>query len=391
MTEVLTPVEIGALLRIAKVAPAQTSPLARLQSAAADRGTVVALAAKGACSADGAIAPEWQAMLATLADPLIQATLHIEGVGGGQYFAGTGGISGLAQTPDGNYQLFGGWSVDAIVVEIDDLMPWRSVPDAPPLRQDFSLEEFTVLAALADAHREELLQACIDRRPAGRGAVTRDLAAHHVSAGTSRIDLRWLVSILAQFAAPQQVPNADHLDRGAQALIARNLARTGDGALALSPDLQTFCDGFANITPFLALAVHAPWADREVALFTRGLQHFWGIEYLSGQAVPRVRVSRMGGRAMEASLRQFLAPLAAHATPAPAAAPAATRASVPQARVEHAATPAPRPTVPAVPTAAAPAPPAPAPVKCPKCGKVAKPGARFCAACGTSFAAGVQN
>ncbi len=301
------------------------------------------------------MAPEWQAMMMTLADPLIQATLHIEGVGGGQYFGGTGGVSGLTQVGDGQYRLLGVWSVDAILAEIDALLPWRAVPDAQPLRQDFSVDELTVLAALADAHREELLKACIERRPAESGAVARELAAHQVAAGTSRPDHRWLISILAQFAVPSNTPQGAQLDRGAASLIARNLAATGERALSLSPGLQTYCDGFSNVTPFLALAVNAPWADPEVTLFTRGVQHFWSIEYLSG-ASSRVRVSRLGGRAMEALLRQHLSPLGAQpAAPAPTPMP-----SVPIA------TPA-------------------LPATCPKCGRGAKPGARFCPGCGTSL------
>ena len=359
MTQDVTAAELSALLRMAGLVPAQTSPLAGLPPGAPDRNTLASLASKGACSTAGEIGPEWQSMVMTLADPLIQATLHIEGVGGGQYFGGTGGVSGFTQVGDGQYRVIGGWSVEAILAELDALLPWRVIPDAPPLRQDFSVDELTVLAALADAHRAELLQACIERRPAGSGAVTRELAEQHVAAGTLRPDLRWLVSILDQFAIPAYAPNGAQLDPGAASLVARKLATTGEDALALGPDLQTFCNGFANVTPFLALAVHAPWADREVALFTRGVTHFWAIEYLSS---PHVRVSRVGGRAMEALLRQHLSPLAASVD---------VRPPVP--------VPA-RPTPPVRPAAPS------SPSTYPKCGRAAKPGARFCPGCGSSLA-----
>lgn len=356
MTHLVTAAEITALLRMAGVTPAQTSPLAGLQPGTPDRTTVASLAAKGACSTTGVIAPDWQAMVMTLADPLVQASLHIEGVGGGQYYGGTGGISGFSQAGDEQFRVIGDWSVEAILEEIDALLPWRAVPDGPPLRQDLSVDELTVVAALADAHREEQLQACIDRRPARSGAVTRELAVQQVAAGTSSADHRWLISILSQFAAPGNGPDAEQLNAGAASLVARKLASANEGALALNPDLQTFCSGFANVTPFLALAVHEPWADPEVKLFTRGVQNFWSIEYLSRPASSRVRVSRLGGRAMEALLRQHLSPLGTHtATLAP---PIAQNVS--------------------------PAPAAPA--TCSTCGRVAKPGARFCAGCGSALA-----
>ena len=365
MTQVVTTAEIAALLRMAGVAPAQTSPLSGLQPGTPDKATIASLAAKGAYSPGGVLDPEWHAMMLTLADPLMQASVHVEGVGGGQYYGGAGGVSGFAQLGDGQFRVIGGWSVDAIVEELDAVLRFRAVPDGPPLRQDLSVGELTVVAALADAHREEQLRACIERRAARSGAVTRELAAEQLEAGTSRADHRWLISILSQFAAPGNGPDAEHLDAGAASLVARRLAGATDGALALNADLQLFCSGFATVTPFLGLAVHEPWADPEVKLFTRGVQNFWGIEYLNRPASSKVRLSRLGGRAMESLMRQHLAALGAHTgAPASPIAPVATVAPVTPVVV-----------------------PAPAsPATCSKCGRVAKVGARFCAGCGSALA-----
>ena len=358
----VTEAEMAALVRIAG-APTPTSPLAGLPPSKPDRTVMASLGAKGLVSSSGALAPECQDVMTTLIDPLIKASLYIEGVGGGNYFGGTGGISGIVQVDEAQYRLTGGFTVDAILADLDSLLAWRTVPDAPPLRLDLSAAELTVMAALADAHREEQLLACIERRPAVAGAVTRDVAQKQIALGTSRADHRWLVSILSRFGPPASAPRADHLDSGAASLIARNLARTGDEALEIGPDLQVFISGFSSVTPFLGFAVHAPWEEQEIKLFTRGVGHFWSIEYLS--AASRIRVARLGGRARETLLRQHLAPLDAHAATS--------------ARTAVAAPPAPAP-------APAPKRVAAAPVEataCARCGRAMKPGLRFCTACGT--------
>lgn len=379
---VVAEAELAALLRAAGVTPAQTSPLAGLQPTAADRSIVASLVSKGAVSPAGAIAPEWRALLATLADPMVQASLHIEGTGTGQYFGGAGGIAGLMRR-DGQYGVDAGLSVDAMLDDANFVLSWRTVPDAPALRVDLTIEELTVLAALADAHREEELLACIERRPAQSGAVTRDVAERHVIVGTEREDFRWLVSVLTQFSASGCEPKPEHLDPGALSLISRKLAEAGDGALTVVKELRAFCTGFAGVGPFMALAVHAPWEDPNVKLFARGVEHFWSIEYGAGPSA-RVRVSRLGARAMETMLRQYLSPFAQYASaPArepepPAAVRAPARPPVPE-----------EPDLPlAAPQARAPvAAPAAAPSSrvCPKCGRANKPTVRFCTGCGTSL------
>jgi hypothetical protein len=282
------------------------------------------------------------------------------------------------------YQWFCDLSIDDIIGEVEAALPFRSVPDAPPLRMDLSPAELTVLAALADAHREEALQACIDRRPARRGAVTREYAERHIATGMARADHRWMVSILARFAPGPLSPDPSFLDTGARSLITRNLARAGNGAMELSPELQVFCDGLANISSFAALAVHPPWAEPAVKLFSRGTQYFWGIEF-SEDTVGRARVSRLGSRAMEALLRQHLTPLGAHAPPMPVQmqlpqVPPPVPVHAPQAPPPAREQPPP-PAPKSVPAAA---PPQPAVKQCGKCDRVLRPGQSFCPSCGIS-------
>lgn len=389
MVEV-TQTELAALLRAAGVAPAQTSPLAGLQPASADHNIVASLASKGAVSPAGAITREWQALLTTLADPMIQANLHVEGAGTVQYFGGSGGIVGLMRR-EADLGIDAGLSVEAILGDANFVLPWRAIADAPALRVDLTVEELTVLAALVDAHREEELLACIQRREAQSGAVSADAAGRLVAAGVERIDYRWLVSILAQFAPTGCEPKPEHLDPGGTSLMSRKLAEPGEDALAAVRDLRTFCLGLAGTGPFMAISVHAPWDNADAKVFVRGVEHFWSIEYGAGPSA-RVRVSRLGARAMETMLGQYLAPFAQYsaAPPAPAREPEPPVVVRPPARqpVQEEpelarVTPQPRATA----TAPEPAPAkATSPRVCPKCSRANKPAARFCTGCGTALA-----
>jgi hypothetical protein len=401
---VVTQSELAALMGAARVAPAQTSPLAELQPAKADRSVVQSLASKGAVSSGGAIAREWQALMATLADPMIQANLHVEGAGAVQYFGGAGGIVGFMRR-EAEFGIDAGLSVDAILGDANFVLSWRAIPDAPALRVDLTVEELTVLAALADAHREEELLACIERRDPRVGAVTADGAGRVVAAGIERVDYRWVVSILAKFSAPGCEPKPEHLDPGGVSLISRKLAEPGEDALAPVKDLRTVCQGLAGAGPFMAMSVHAPWDNGDAKVFVRGVEHFWSIEYGASPSA-RVRVSRLGARAMDTVLRQYLQPFAQYSAAPPAPEPEPERPVVVRARPPvkeeeepelprvaappRAAAPAAAPPPRATATAPAPPPPKAAaasePRVCPKCSRANKPAARFCTKCGTPLA-----
>ena len=371
MKQNFTLAEMQMALRIAGITPAPASPLAGVQPALqSNHGLVESLRQKAICDGPKNLKPEWLGTLATLANPGQQAMVHVEGGGSGRYYSGAHGVAAMVPAEDGQQRILGGLSVDSILAEIDVLLQWRAVQDVPPLRADLAIAELTTVAAIADACREEQLRAAIERRPAIAGRVTRGDAERQVAAGQSTYDPRWLVSVLHRFAPQGCGPVAAALDEGASALVRRGWAKPGDNSLEFGPEIQALCDAFANVIPFLAIGVGAPWAEPAVMIFTRGWRHFCGIEFLPGAGDRRATLSHVGGKGMEEALRRHLA---AFAPP-----------SVARAGGQFSA------------GAAGPLPPKPAahgrPAKaaapgnfCRSCGQQLKPGKKFCTACGAAI------
>jgi hypothetical protein len=395
MQQTFTLPEMQTALRMAGIAPASTSPLAGVVPAPEfDYRVVESLRNKGGCDGSGGLSPEWRNALATLANPNRQATIHIEGGGTARYFGGAGGVAALVPVEGGQQRVLSGLSIGAILTEIDELLGWRAAPDGPPLGVDFSIEELTTVAALADACREEQLRAVIERRPPGPNRVSRSDAERQVAMGQTKPDPHWLVSILSRFAPLGCAPTPAALDAGASALLGRGWARAADGCLELGPELATLCLGFAGVVPFLAIGAGAPWAEPAVVIFTRGLQSFWGIEFRTGVGGNRVIVSRVGARAMEEILRRHLAVLAPLAAEPPREWPVSVPVN-PTARPhspEPVSPPLPKPSNPPEaglsasgqprPVATGPTPPTQSPNRCRTCGKPLKPGLKFCMGCG---------
>ena len=421
----LSVTEITAALRMGRLAPVSTSPLAGL---AGDQNitsaTTQALAARG-ISNGSALLPEWRRAFSTLADPQQQATAYIERAGAAQYFGGVGGVASIVPLPDGQHRVLGALTIDVVLAEMNDLIAWRVVPDGPPTRFDLSIDEWTAVTAIVDATREEQLRAVMERREPNVQSVTHDAAARQIVSGLEKPDRHWLISVLAHFSPPNCVPNTAALDRGATALIRRGWAKTGKGSLELRDELQAVCLGFANLAPFLSLSVGAPWAEPKQSLFIHGVTGIWSIEFRpDADGGPHVSVARLGARATDDVLRKHLGalwsvavdpparptPVAAPPAPAPVkqVAAAAPRAAAPVAAPQPSQ---PRPSVETrpcpncgaalrgdakfcikcgKPVTAAPSAgvAAPAGTVCPnpRCGKPLKPGAKFCMACGTKLA-----
>lgn len=367
MNQNFTLPEIQAALRVAGITPTSASPLADVQPAMdLDRTVMESLRQKGVCGGSQSLSPEWQRTLETLADPSLQATLHVEGIGTASYFGGVGGIAAMVPIEDDQQKILGQLSTDTILMEIDVLMGWIAVPDGPPFQVELSIEELTTVASLADARREEHLRAVIERRKPFPGRISRSDAERQVTLGQHNPDSRWLISILDRFAPQDCRPNAAALEPGTSTLLGRELAKVADGWLELSPDLEILCDGFANVVPFLAIGVGAPSDEQSVALFTRGWQNFWGIEFDSSEGQNSAVVSRLGARAMEEKLRRHLAAF----TPPPAQTPG-DRAPAAEAgsgwKSSEQPTDSDRADV------------------CPRCGALRKPDKKFCVGCGYKF------
>jgi hypothetical protein len=368
-------------MRVGRVSLTPTSPLASLPSASAESENAItdALQTKGVWTGSGSLTTEWQRALATLADPNAQATVYIEGAGTARYYGGAGGIATVVPVEANQCRVLLALSIDDILTEINDLVGWRSVDDTPAFRVELSIEELTTVAALADAHREENLRACIERRAANTNRVSRTDAERQVTTGQTKPDPRWLISILNACAPSGCGPSTAALDPGAAALVARRWAKPGDGGLDIGPELELLCAGFSNVIPFMKVAVGAPWSDPVIQVFTRGPQNWWAVEYHVDAGIkPSANIARVGNRAMEESLRRHLARLAPTAA-APArdwAVPAATTVQIPPAVT------APPPVAPAQAKPQVKA-PQPQPRICVSCGATIRTGKQFCTKCGT--------
>ena len=380
--------ELQAALRIARLMPASTSPLAGLNAGAQVSAAVAqTLRSKGVLNGT-ALAPEWQRALATLADPQQQASAYVERVGGGRYFGGIGGVATIVPLPGGEQSVIGGMTREGVLGELNALLDWRSVPDGPPLRTEISAEELTAIAAIADACREEQLRAVIERRQPVVGRVSFSDLEGQVAMSTQKRDPHWLLSILADWAPPSCSFDMATLKQGNAALLNRGWVIAREGTLQLGAQLEVMCAAFGTVTPFLALAVGAPWLDPEIAIFTRGVPGYWSIEFRNEETPSRrVSIARLGARAMDEVLGRRFGALWSSSVAEPARA-AAVAPPPPQTRIQPTAPPVTQP-------APTPRPPAPSqaskPVAtngnaCASCGKPLKPGSKFCTSCGKPVA-----
>ncbi len=385
MKQNLTAAELAAALRVARLTPASTSPLANVPPAAEIEPALMQSLRAKSVLVDRALAPEWQRALITLVDPQQQATAFFESIGAARYFGGAGGVATLSALADGQQQLVSGITREALLAELNGFLSWRNLPDGPPQHVEISVEELAAIAALADAGREEQLRAVIERRPPVAGKATFADLERQVVTGVQRPDRHWLVSVLTAFAPVGSEPNAAALRSGAESLNRRGWIVTRDGVVQFGAQVEMLCSAFATVQPFLALAVGAPWRDPEISIFTRGIQAFWGVEFRSEEAPSRrVSIVRLGARAMDEALTRRFGPLWSSSAMAEPARPVASATPPPQPRIQ----PPPPPVARQVPAARPPVPSQTATVSptnghaCAACGKPLKPGSKFCTSCG---------
>jgi hypothetical protein len=369
LAEDFTAEELRTLLLLARAWPTPASPLAGIRPAGEiNPVTFHALRAKGVCDFSGVISGEWRFLLATALDPSCRITINLEGAL--QFLVGTGGsVATLTPQANGTMRLSGMLLTSAILRMLDARLGLGTLSadhQVAPLA-DLTIEEMTTFAALADANREEQLRALAERRPAITGHASRAGTMHQLTQGLSNRSQEWLVAILAKCAPPFYAPSEEHLDKGAGSLVARGWARPGTDSLEFGPQLESLCDVFSSLSPFLAITIGAPEAQAGTAIFIRGSHHCTGIGFRGDGAGRRwVSLRRLGAPAMSEALSLLLSPLDAPATVAPP--PVLSPVSRPVSSAQPAAPPL--------------LPPQPQPVACRKCGAPLAPNKPFCTKCG---------
>jgi len=148
-----------------------------------------------------------------------------------------------------------------------------------------TIDEFAVLAALADAYREEQLRAFLERRPAAVLRFTREAAERQLIAGQANPDLRWVVAILSRFAPQGWSPGPDALDSGAAALVARRWAKPVDGTIEIGAEITAFCTALTNTQPVMSLAVARPGRSRPSPFSFEGYKTSGPLNFMPDQAI----------------------------------------------------------------------------------------------------------
>jgi hypothetical protein len=383
-------------LRIARLAPASSSPFVDLPPPAAIEESILgSLHAKHVVNGHGHVTDGCRAALTTLASPTHRASLFMGATDRWfriDYYAGPGGLAGHASVAQ-THQLTFPCTIATPETALATWLQWRAVPAIEPFAVDLGLAELSVIAAIADAWREEALHAVIDRRAADLSGFTREHLAYEL-AMADHGDARWFAGLLAMQAPPGFAPSADHLNAGAHALADRGWLCFDNDRVAPEPPLVRICSGLANLSPYVRVHVEGAGSAPHTVLVATGVQSYWAVKFASVQGQRVARLEALGGPGVGALLREHLhrlpAPASAHPRAnewaAPASPPPSARRSAPAAPPATAATPAtprPRQVSPPQPTQTSPPPrSASAPSQCPKCGTSRRPGAKFCGKCG---------
>lgn len=361
----LSAAELSFLLRLSGKTPGWASPLAPFASAPGEASVGAALASRGVLDTSGRLAGPWPDVVATLAAPAYAISLSVhdwEFRHAVEYRVGPVGMVACAPADDGLVVTFPVTTSD-ILRACGQIFQWAAMPDFANAQLDLSPLELTGVAALADAVRQEALQAFLERRPVQPSTFEVPGIYQLLQFGTDLPDARWLVSLLQGFAPEECRPHRDQALPALQALAARGLLELQGDTVRLAPALVEICWGLGTAVPNAAVAAGAEAGPVSVSLLVRGSGQFWAIEFFARpDGASWARLHALGGP----DFQRYVEGIAQGWAQGPGVSPPAPDpfwqgVARPQATV---------------------APPEAVGVHCSACGSVLAPGARFCRKCG---------